>query len=798
MQSVGQFLLVVCLYFVSVSAPLTAESRRQAPGDGQNPKFTLSDRDQDRLSDSLEEAIAEADPQEVFRVVVTYRGSPGNSAIARQQVGDFVVHADFRIIRGFSGSMRVAQIVALARTPGVFRIEEDFEIRARLDAARRDFGVERVQSDYAVRGSGCVICIVDTGVSPSHPQLDSKTLLFFDAVGGRAVAYDDQGHGTHVASIAAGDGTGDPQAYALRGVAPDSDVYAAKVLDSQGSGTESQVIQGIEWCSALPEVDIISMSLGSDAASDGQDALSQAVNEAVTAHGKILVTAAGNAGDAPYTVGSPAAAASSIAVGAVAEWSAPVGSERHSDGVYLAGFSSRGPTLAEIVKPDISAPGVSITAADAASGGYSTHSGTSMATPFASGAVALGLSARRTTGLPPLTPLEIRSILESTSQDRGPAGKDADWGAGLIDVSSFVGAMTGAAWASTDFPSSRWFTSSVADNGVRSINFDIGVDGLDVPIAAAITVDGQLSCSLPFLGICLAWEWSPDLDARLLDPAGNMIAYSGCAGEGNACGAYGRQETLAAMPTVPGTYTIEVWPFADFPNNGKGGTFTVDLSTGPVSTGSSPVNNAPAVSISSPAAGASVSGLVTVEVTADDTEDPPGTLNVEVSVDGGAWHQAAFNPTTGRYEWNWITTTVVNGSHSLRARATDSAVATSLSGSVSVGVSNASAIHVGDLDGSKKVTKNSWTASVAIEVHNQAHSRVPGAVVTGSWSSGGTGTCTTNTKGRCTIPSSKLANTVTTVSFTVGNVTRAGDMYDGTLNHDPEGNSNGSTITITR
>src|SRR5207247_970719 len=87
------------------------------------------------------------------------------------------------------------------------------------------------------------------------------------------------------------------------------------------------------------------MSLGSSTPSDGQDALSLSVNRAVVEKGKVVVVAAGNSGDDQSTVGSPGAAARAITVGAVAEWSAPTGAPNHSDGVYLAYFSSRGPTL---------------------------------------------------------------------------------------------------------------------------------------------------------------------------------------------------------------------------------------------------------------------------------------------------------------------------------------------------------------------------------------------------------------------------------------------------------------------
>jgi len=210
-----------------------------------------------------------------------------------------------------------------------------------------------------------------------------------------------------------------------RGVAPAATIYATKVLNSSGTSVADSVEQGLAWCVAQAGVDIISMSLGTASGSDGLDVLSQAVNAAVEA-GKIVVVAAGNAGDAPETVGSPGAAEKAITVGAVAEWSAPTAEANHSNGIYLAPFSSRGPTLgdAPLVKPDIASPGVAVTSASAGStSGYATGSGTSMATPFTAGTIALMLQAN-----PSLTYTDVSNLLAATAQDRGLVGKSNQWG----------------------------------------------------------------------------------------------------------------------------------------------------------------------------------------------------------------------------------------------------------------------------------------------------------------------------------------------------------------------------------
>lgn len=546
----------------------------------------LADRDGDRISDGLQAALAEAVPADRFRVVVSFSG-PGDAASAGRAVGPFELHHEFTIIRGFAATMTAAQIRALARVPGVFRIEEDFRVSINLDAARSDFGADAARFAYGASGSAVGICIVDTGVDPTHEQLDGKAPIAFVNYQdpSRTSAYDDNGHGTHVSSIAAGDGVGGANADRYKGIAPGASLHVAKVLDGGGSGSESNVILGIQWCAGQAGVRVISMSLASDAPSDGQDGMSQAANNAVAA-GKVVVVAAGNFGDEPQTVGSPGAAANAITVGACAEWSAAPGRDNHSDGVYLAPWSGRGPTLDGRTKPDVCGPGHSITAALANSAGglgYITYSGTSMATPFVAGLIALALEEQ-----PALTPAQISQALEASAQGRGPDGKDNDWGAGLVDGYAFAALVRGESQV-TAFPTYQRVTGSVGHAPAKwTYTFSVAQADLGKPIAAMITIVGSPKCVLDFgpLG-CWAWEWSPDLDAELYDPAGNRIALAGCMGLGE-CGGIGRQESLHAMPTFAGQYRIEVSGAEDTVNQGQGGSFALDLSIGPLAFGSGP------------------------------------------------------------------------------------------------------------------------------------------------------------------------------------------------------------------
>jgi len=323
-----------------LACPLTAASAAPRPPDTGKGHALLTDADGDRVDDVLERRLLKAERGSRQAVVVATDGSL-SVAGAHRVAGVFRVSRRLGIIGGFAGRLTSGQIRRLASTPGVVRIDHDAVVRVTMDAARSDYGVDAAREAFGLTGAGVNVCILDTGVDPTHEQLDSKSIVWSDFVSGATTPYDDHGHGTHVASIAVGDGVGGPQAARFEGVAPEAGLWAGKVLDDQGSGSESGIVAVVDWCAADPDVDVISMSLGTTLPSDGSDALSLAANAAV-ADGKVVVVAAGNSGDAPDSIGAPGAAADAITVGAASEWSAAPGAENHSDGVYLANFSSRG------------------------------------------------------------------------------------------------------------------------------------------------------------------------------------------------------------------------------------------------------------------------------------------------------------------------------------------------------------------------------------------------------------------------------------------------------------------------
>ncbi|MER6942951.1 S8 family serine peptidase [Nonomuraea sp. NPDC000554] len=264
-------------------------------------------------------------------------------------------------------------------------------------------------------GTGTTVAVLDTGVDAAHPDLAGKVTGRRDFTGENATG-DPHGHGTHVASTIAGSGAASDGR--RKGVAPGARLVSGRVLGGDGYGQLSWIIDGMEWAAGEQHADIVNMSLGSR---DAGGPLTSAVSRLSQQYGTLFVVAAGNDG-CDSCVGAPGDAPEALTVGAV---------DREDK---LAPFSSRGPIAADLsVKPDVTAPGVQITAARSGGGiadPYVTMSGTSMATPHVAGAAALLRQAR-----PGITGAELKSLLMETAKPTQGTPVDSQ-GTGRIDVAA--------------------------------------------------------------------------------------------------------------------------------------------------------------------------------------------------------------------------------------------------------------------------------------------------------------------------------------------------------------------------
>jgi subtilisin family serine protease len=343
-------------------------------------------------------ALAAPEP---MRIIVQYRA--GTVGVARALQGLITTHRTYSLIAASADSALPNAINTLSDRDEVEMIWFDEPVHTMLDVSVPLIGAPQVWQ-AGITGKDIKVAIVDTGIDPNHPDFANRIAQMKDFTGQGPA--DNHGHGTHVAGIIGGTGAGSSAKY--RGVAPDCLYYTAKVLRGDGSGSTSDVMAGVEWA-VQQGAQVINLSLGSDGACDGTDALSVLCDTAV-GKGVVMCIAAGNAGPGASTVGSPGCAKSVITIGATTK----------SD--QIASFSSRGPTSDGRVKPDVCFPGANIVACRASGTSmgtpvnelYTSASGTSMATPHAAGTCALLLQAK-----PGLAPQQVKDLLMNTAKDLG-------------------------------------------------------------------------------------------------------------------------------------------------------------------------------------------------------------------------------------------------------------------------------------------------------------------------------------------------------------------------------------------
>ncbi|MEI5584818.1 S8 family serine peptidase, partial [Agromyces sp. CCNWLW208] len=320
---------------------------------------------------------------------------------------------------------------------GIAAIHLDGKVRATLDTSVPWIGAPEAWAD-GFTGTGVTVAVLDTGYDDTHPDLAGRVLAESASfVPDEEVAWDPNGHGTHVASTIAGTGAASDGAH--RGVADGANLLVGKVLDQTGYGQDSWIIDAMEW--AANRAPIVSMSLGSIQPSDGEDLMAQSLDGLAERTGALFVVAAGNSG-AAETIGSPGSAEHALTVGSVDD----------PDGA-LSWFSSQGPLVRSgALKPDLAGPGNDVAAAHSADhpgdGAYVSMSGTSMATPHVAGAAAIVKQQH-----PEYTAAQLRAALLSTASDVGLTPYQA--GAGVLDVGAAVDAPVVAS-GSGDFGMLAW------------------------------------------------------------------------------------------------------------------------------------------------------------------------------------------------------------------------------------------------------------------------------------------------------------------------------------------------------
>ncbi|MBO1334734.1 S8 family peptidase [Streptomyces sp. VRA16 Mangrove soil] len=414
-----------------------------------------------------------------LKVIVGYRGAATTAKAEVRDAGDTTVRRSLKTLNADAVTTPKTDAAKLwnavtdkdgSTASGVSRIWLDGIRRASLDKSVPQIGAPTAWA-AGYDGKGVKIAVLDTGIDATHPDLKDQVVEsknFSTA----ADATDHFGHGTHVASIAAGTGAKSGGTY--KGVAPGAKLLNGKVLDDQGSGDDSGILAGMEWAAAQG-ADIVNLSLGGGDTPE-IDPLEAEVNKLSEEKGMLFAIAAGNEG--PHSIGSPGSADAALTVGAV-------------DGKdKLADFSSTGPRVGDgAIKPDVTAPGVDITAAAAPGSvidqevgekpaGYLTISGTSMATPHVAGAAAILKQEH-----PDWTYAQLKSVLVGST--KGTAGLTPfQQGSGRIQVDKAIGQTVFAEPVSVGFGIAQWphtddkaVTKQVTykNTGTKDVTLDLSV-----------------------------------------------------------------------------------------------------------------------------------------------------------------------------------------------------------------------------------------------------------------------------------------------------------------------------------
>ncbi len=414
----------------------------------------LADGNKRKLSKDME-ALKGRPSGGTVDVIIQFNQTPTDAHHQKVQNKGGVLKTKLDIIKGAHYSVPVESLDALADDPDVVYISPDRPVEGSLDYVTAAVNAPIAWNIYGLDGSGIGIAIIDSGIHNYNDFKDAsgknRTVYLQDFVGDGAGTADLYGHGTPVAGIAGSSGAGSTCANCTRtfkGVAPNVNLIVLRVLDRYGASTDSRVISAIREAISLKStynIRVINLSLGRQVYESYRlDPLCQAVEAAWNA-GIVVVVAAGNQGrndstntDGYGTIAAPGNDPYVITVGAM-----KTNRTYSTTDDTIASYSSKGPTgYDHIVKPDLVAPGNRVVSDENMAGtlptaypqgkvalkyykkserpGYSnqyyTLSGTSMATPVVSGAVALLLQQN-----PNLTPDQLKARLMKTASKTFPA-----------------------------------------------------------------------------------------------------------------------------------------------------------------------------------------------------------------------------------------------------------------------------------------------------------------------------------------------------------------------------------------
>jgi subtilisin family serine protease len=691
------------------------------------------------------------------------------------QLGHVYEHA----IQGFSARLPKSAVRALQNNPRVKSVELDAQVQAFGQTVPT--GVDRIEAELKLAGEPVNIdvdvAIIDSGIDVDHLDLNVHAGTHFYTIstgpprsrGGHQDSNfdDDNGHGTHVAGIVAARDND----FGVVGVAPGARLWGVKVLDANGNGYLSDIIAGVDWVTQnSDQIEVANMSLGLQGVSSS---LHTAIQNSVAA-GVVYFAAAGNSGIDIYGQDKlsgttddfiPAAYPEVSTITAFADSDGQPGGlgpdtswgvNGQDDAWWrLSNLSnsdqadSGGTVSLEVTSPglaiDLVLPGVDILSTYPG-GGYTTMSGTSMASPHAAGLAALHIAANGRAG-DAAGVVAVRQALI----DNGKAW-ESEYGLSHDDDGFYVGG--------TPDP----FTENLGWAAASSSN--------EVP---AITSEPVLTATEDLLYIYDVEADDPDTDDSLtfsLDSAPSGMSID--TGTGLI--------SWTPLNEHVGTNSVVV-RVTDLASAYDTQSFSIEVSN---------VNDAP-VALDDTAS-TEQGTAVTIPVLTNDTDvdgDALSVASVGTPENGSAVLNAddtiTYTPAGTFIGNDSFTYTITDGS------ATDTAT-------VTITVHSATAtMHVGDLDATSTDQGRVWTAIVTIAIHDSLEDPVSGATVIGQWGGGisGDATATEVSNGVYEVQYPGIRKNVGVVTFTVTDVTNS-LTYESTDNHDPDGDSDGTSIQVNK
>lgn len=384
-SSISMFLLISYAVLTSISqiSLLQVEGQRFDITSLQDKKDEIRDEAQN-FAKKLREVTGERIPNDYIVVMKDdFLSSQQSLAEKVQSEGATIEHVFDHVLPGFAVNVPNDKVLeTIIQNPNVDYVQPDVEVE--VFAQNLPTGVNRIDGDLSLTKSGdgrgsvnADIAILDTGIDLNHPDLNVFKQVTF--VPGTSNGNDDDGHGTAVAGVAAAK----DNSQGVVGVAPGARLWAIKVLDSNGMGSSSDIIKGIDYVTEhADEIDVVNLSFG---AVGKNDALHNAIIRSVEA-GVTYAAAAGNEGKDASNV-FPASYPEVIAVSAIVDTDgkcggiSTTGTTAGKDDT-LASFSNYGPVV------DLAAPGVLVKTTTIGDS-YMSFSGTSAATAHVTGALAL-------------------------------------------------------------------------------------------------------------------------------------------------------------------------------------------------------------------------------------------------------------------------------------------------------------------------------------------------------------------------------------------------------------------------